>query len=93
MLRDSSREPGKVKHRTIANLSQGSEAEIAAIRLALRHKPPWPKLGSVQDLNALGFAAAAELNPSKARVLTRLALLHTQAQVRGEMKQIKQITY
>lgn len=38
LLRESYREGKKVKHRTIANLSQCSEEEINAIRLALRHK-------------------------------------------------------
>jgi hypothetical protein len=38
LLRESYREAGKVKHRTIANVSQCSAEEIAAIRLALRHK-------------------------------------------------------
>ena len=38
LLRQSYREAGKVKHRTIANISQCSPEEIEAIRLALRHK-------------------------------------------------------
>jgi hypothetical protein len=38
LLRESFREYGKVKHRTIANLSGCSAAEIEAVRLALRHK-------------------------------------------------------
>lgn len=38
LLRESYREGKKVRHRTIANLSQCSPDEIAAIRLALRHK-------------------------------------------------------
>lgn len=38
LLRESYREEGKVKHRTIANLSHCSPQEIEAIRLALRHK-------------------------------------------------------
>ncbi len=38
LLRQSYREGGKVKHRTIANLSRCSPEEIEAIRLALRHK-------------------------------------------------------
>jgi transposase len=38
LLRESFRDQGKVKHRTIANLSQCSPEEIAAIRLALKHK-------------------------------------------------------
>ena len=38
LLRESYRENGKVKHRTIANLGRCSPQEIEAIRLALRHK-------------------------------------------------------
>lgn len=38
LLRESYREGGKVKHRTIANLSQCSEEEIESIRPALKHK-------------------------------------------------------
>lgn len=38
LLRESYREGGKVKHRTIANISRCSPEEIEAIRLALRHK-------------------------------------------------------
>lgn len=45
LLRESYREGKKVKHRTIANLSKCSVGEIAAIRLALRHK---------KDLSVLG---------------------------------------
>jgi len=38
LLRESYRQGKKVKHNTVANLSNCSEEEIAAIRLALRHK-------------------------------------------------------
>ena len=38
LLRESYREGGKVKHRTIANLSPCTSQEVEAIRLALRHK-------------------------------------------------------
>jgi hypothetical protein len=38
LLRESYREAGKVKHRTIANLSHCKAQEVEAIRLALRHK-------------------------------------------------------
>jgi transposase len=38
LLRESFRENGKVKHRTVANLSHCSQEEIDAIQLALRHK-------------------------------------------------------
>lgn len=49
LLRESFREAGKVKHRTIANLSQCSAAEIEAIRLALTHKHALTELGSVHE--------------------------------------------
>lgn len=38
LIREGYREEGKVKHRTIANISHCSEVEIEAIRLALKHK-------------------------------------------------------
>ena len=38
LLRQSFRQEGKVKHRTIANLSACSEQEIQAIELAFKHK-------------------------------------------------------
>lgn len=47
LLRESFRENGKVKHRTIANVSHCSEAEIEALRLALRAK------GHLADLSDL----------------------------------------
>src|SRR6266516_385321 len=49
LLREWYRANGKVRHRTIANLSQCSAAEIEAIRLALRHKQDLENLGTVQD--------------------------------------------
>lgn len=49
LLRESYRANGKVLHRTIANLSHCSAAEIEAIRLALRHKQDLENLGTVQD--------------------------------------------
>src|SRR5215468_6353170 len=49
LLRESYRAHGKVLHRTIANVSHCSEAEIAAIRLALRHKGELEHLGTLQD--------------------------------------------
>ena len=48
LLRTSYREQGKVKKRTIANLSQCSEQEIQAIRLALQHKEDLQQLGSAK---------------------------------------------
>jgi hypothetical protein len=49
LLRESYRANGKVLHRTIANVSHCSEAEIEAIRLALRHKGELENLGAIQD--------------------------------------------
>src|SRR5712691_7510091 len=49
LLRESYRANGKVLHRTLANLSHGSAAEIEAMRLALRHKEALEHLGTIQD--------------------------------------------
>jgi hypothetical protein len=49
LLRQSFREKGKVKHRTIANLSKCAPEEIAAIKLAFEHK---------HDLESLARTAA-----------------------------------
>lgn len=49
LLRESYREGGKVKHRTIANLSRCTEEEIAAIKLALKHKGDLSELVSVRE--------------------------------------------
>src|SRR2546427_866951 len=49
LLRESYRANGKVLHRTIANVSHCSEAEIEAMRLALRHKEALEQLGTIQD--------------------------------------------
>ena len=53
LLRESFREDGKVKHRTVANLSRCAPEEIAAIKLALRHKHELENLGSVQEFVTL----------------------------------------
>jgi len=47
LLRENYREDGKVKHRTIANLSHCSVEEIDAIKLALKHKKDLTKLVSL----------------------------------------------
>ena len=49
LLRESYRAHGKVLHRTIANVSHCSAAEIEALRLALRHKENLEHLGTIQD--------------------------------------------
>ena len=42
LLRETYRDAGKIKHRTIANISHCRPEEIEAIRLALRHKAELP---------------------------------------------------
>lgn len=49
LLRESYRNGKSVLHCTIANLSHCSEAEIGAIRLALRHKHELEKLGTMAE--------------------------------------------
>ena len=53
LLRTSFREDGKVKHKTIANVSACSEAEIAAISLALKHKNNLSAVASLEDLKII----------------------------------------
>jgi transposase len=49
LLRNSYRVEGKVHHTTIANLSQCSDEEIDAIKLALKHKGNLKKIIDVQE--------------------------------------------
>jgi len=49
LLRESFRENGKVRHRTLANLSQASDDEILAMKLALKHKHNLQQLGNVSE--------------------------------------------
>ena len=44
LLRETYREDGKVKHRTLANLTHCKPEEVEAIRLALRHKGDLPRI-------------------------------------------------
>jgi transposase len=50
LLRDSYREDNKVKHRTIANLGQCNKEEIAAMKLAFKHKGDLTALGSIGQI-------------------------------------------
>ena len=52
LLRQSFRQNGKVKHRTLANLSHCSDEEIAAFKLALKHKGNLADLGSIEEISA-----------------------------------------
>lgn len=49
LLRQAYREGGKVRHRTIANLTGCDPEEIEAIRLALKHKGDLACLGSLRE--------------------------------------------
>ena len=53
LLRSSYREGGKVRHRTVANLSSCSEEEILAIKLALKHKKQLANLGGIDGALSL----------------------------------------
>jgi hypothetical protein len=56
LLRESYRDAGKVKHRTIANISHCRAEEVEAIKLALRHKAD---LGGMLTAPAAGRQAPA----------------------------------
>src|ERR671930_716469 len=58
LLRESYRANGRVLHRTIANISHCSAAEIEALRLALRHKEALEHLGTIQDAITLKQGAS-----------------------------------
>src|SRR4030043_1609432 len=49
LLRESYREDGKVKKRTVPTLSHCTAGEIAAIKLALKHKEDLTVLGSLKE--------------------------------------------
>ncbi|MDP2646725.1 MAG: IS1634 family transposase, partial [Desulfobacterales bacterium] len=53
LLRTSYRENGKVKHKTIANLSGCPEGEIKAIKLALKHKKDLSALVNAKDIKTV----------------------------------------
>ena len=50
LLRTSFRQNGKVKHKTLANFSTCSDEEIAAIKLALKHKGNLAAIASLDDI-------------------------------------------
>lgn len=49
LLRNSYRVDGVVHHKTISNLSDCSDKEITAIKLALKHKDDLKNLGNIKD--------------------------------------------
>ena len=53
LLRESYRENGKVKNRTIANLTHCNAKEVSAMRLALEHKGDLEALKSFDDVELM----------------------------------------
>src|SRR5512134_2650578 len=49
LLRNSYRLNGKIRHDTLANLSQCSDEEIEALKLALKHKGRLGELGTLEE--------------------------------------------
>jgi len=68
LLREAYREGGRVKHRTIANLSHCSAVEVEAIRLALQHKE------ELAAMLAAGGGAKLTQGPSVGAVLVLVGL-------------------
>src|SRR5690242_15650425 len=72
LLRESYRHQGKVKHRTLANLSKASAQEIQAIELALKHKHDLSKLTA--ELSPAATPGLGDQPPSSAQVILRQGL-------------------
>src|SRR5215471_4494129 len=84
LLRESYRANGKVLHRTIANVSHCSEAEIAALRLALRHKEALEQLGTTREGKlALWQVIARVIDQGSRLSAVRLAMAHAACDVLG----------
>ena len=82
LLRTSYREGGKVKKRTIANLSHCSDAEINAIRLALQHKNDLATLGSPKNAIELQQGRSVAAVVTIYQVAKRLGIVAAQTQRR-----------
>ncbi|MBW1700298.1 MAG: transporter substrate-binding domain-containing protein [Deltaproteobacteria bacterium] len=74
LLRENYREKGKVKHRTVANLTRCSPKEIEAIRLALRHKDQLSQLAKLIDSH---FSESLDLKRILTRILSQKTTLET----------------
>lgn len=82
LLRQAYRDHGKVRHRTIANLTGCLEEEIAAIRLALQHKGDLTQLASLREnlvlKQGLSVGAVFTLDAVAKRLGLHQALGHSQ---------------
>ena len=72
LLRQSYLHEGKVKHRTLANLSKASAQEIQAIELALKHKHDLSKLTA--EVAPAASPGRDDKPPSSAQVILRQGL-------------------
>jgi hypothetical protein len=72
LLRQSYRHEGKVKHRTLANLSKASAQEITAIELALKHKHDLSKLTA--EVTPAATPGRGDPPPASAQVILRQGL-------------------
>src|SRR5271165_6496218 len=72
LLRESYRHQGKVKHRTVANLSNCSTQEIQAIELALKHKHDLSKLTT--EASAPPSSGPDNKQPSDTQIILRQGL-------------------
>lgn len=77
LLRESYRENGKVKHRTLANLSHCSHEEIQAIKLALKHKRNLQELGNINELIVVHQGVSAGAVWTLWEVAQRLGLVNS----------------
>jgi transposase len=81
LLRNSYRLNGKVRHDTLANLSQCSDEEIEALKLALKHKGRLGELGTLEDHigaeQGLAIGAVWVLNELAKRLGITQALGHS----------------
>ncbi len=97
LLRDSYRQDGKVKHRTIANLSSCSEKEIGAIKLALKHKGDLSHLVDIKEIETkegmrIGAVSSLKVVADRIGLTTalgsdeqgKLALWQVQARLMGQ---------
>jgi hypothetical protein len=81
LLRESFREGGKVRHRTIANISHCSEAEIKALKWALKHKHQLEEARA--GLEKAGSAKPGKIDCEQGASVGALRVLHAVARRLG----------
>ena len=83
LIREAYRDNGRVRHRTIANLTGCKDDEIEAIRLALKHKGDLASLGHLRDdltiQQGLSIGAVWTLSTVAKRLGLDKALGHSQS--------------